>query len=345
MKPVKGPFLTTGDNQRAPMVDMVVALLPALGFACYFYGLRVLILAAVSVGGCVLFEFLYRWLLGKPRSIQDGSAAVTGLLLAFCMPAAAPYWLVLFGDFVAIVLVKQLFGGLGHNFLNPALAARVVLAASFPKLMNTWAAPMQHLPLSMAGADAVTAATPLAYLQNDTLPAAFTLRQMLLGLRPGALGESAALMLILGGVFLLMRRVIRPRVPLCYLGTVAVLAFLFPMGNDRLVWTAYQLLSGGLLLGAIFMATDYVTNPITPRGQVLFGVGCGVLTVLVRYYGSYPEGVCAAILVMNATCCMLDRVCMPRPFGFPKRKWRLRLEEWGRGLVRRLRPGGKEEQG
>ena len=320
------PYLTSAESFRAPMADVMIALLPVLAMSCYFFGLRALTLTLVSVATCVGAEFAYGRLFHRPFSIHDLSAAVTGMLLAFCLPVTAPYWAAVLGGVFAIVVVKQLFGGLGRNFMNPALAGRAFLCA-FPGVMSHWASPMQMVGL-LSGADAVTSATPLSYLDQGVIPSgAFTLRQLFLGQCGGSMGEVSALMILLGGVYLVLRKVISPRIPLCFLGTVAVLTWLFPRGNDPTAWMLYQLLSGGLMLGAVFMATDYVTSPVTRRGQMVYAVGCGVLTVIIRYFGSLPEGVGCAILVMNTGASLLDHLCRPRPFGAPGLRERLAREK------------------
>ncbi len=312
------PHIVNEDSVRGIMLDVIIAVIPALAVSVYFFGPRVLIMTAVSVAACVLFEFLYRKLLKKSTSIDDLSACVTGILLAMCLPVNAPYWLPIVGAFFAIVIVKQLFGGLGKNFLNPALAGRVFLF-SFPALMNSWAAAGTQFWTKLGSTvDTVTAATPMASLHQGILPD-LTLGQMLLGAHGGSMGEVPALMLILGGLYLILRKVISWRIPVIYIGTVAVLTFLFPLGgNGRLDWMLANLLCGGLLLGAIFMATDYVTSPVTIRGQVLYAVGCGLLTVFLRYFGTYPEGVSFSILVMNCFVYLFDKAGMPHRFGTPR---------------------------
>lgn len=311
------PHIFSGESVHGTMLDVMIALIPALGVSTYFFGPRVLLMAAVCMVGCTGFECLYRLLMKKTQCAGDLSACVTGLLLAMCLPVNAPYWMALVGCFFAIVVVKQLYGGLGKNFMNPALAGRVFLF-SFPALMNTWsAAGTDFWPDLVSAADAVTSATPMASLHQGLLPD-LTLREMLIGAHGGSMGEISAIALILGGLYLVLRRVISLRIPLWYLGTVAVLTFLFPLGgNDPLDWMLYNLLGGGLLLGAIFMATDYVTSPVTPRGQVLFAIGCGGLTVFLRYFGVYPEGVSFAILIMNAFVWLLDKAGMPHRYGTP----------------------------
>lgn len=306
------PQLRQPSTTRAMMLDVMVALTPALGMAIFFFGLRALSLTAVSVGSCVLFEALYRLLTRQRQSIGDLSACVTGLLLALSLPASTPYWVPVMGAAFGIIVVKQFYGGLGRNFMNPALAGRM-LAGTLPMLMTTWPQPMQKL--SLAAVDAVSAATPMSYLHEGSLPPQ-PLNIMFLGQRGGCMGEVSTFMLLLGLVYLLLRRVISARIPLAYLGTVAVIALLSsPEGISPPVWTAYQLMGGGLLMGAVFFATDPATSPVTPRGHIMFGVGCGLLTVLLRSSSSYPEGVGWAVLTMNCMVWLLDRLGLPRRFG------------------------------
>ena len=307
------PQIAQVSSISSTMLDVIVALLPALGMAVYLFGIRVLALTAVSVITCVVSEYVYRRLRKLPDSTQDLSACVTGLLLAMTLPVTAPYWAPVLGGVFAIVVVKQLYGGLGRNFMNPALAGRMLLT-TFPGIMTNWVDAFQH-PGLLSTADAVTSATPMSYLHNGQLPPQ-SVGQLLMGQHGGAMGSVAVMMLILGGLYLVARRVIQPRAPLAFLATVALLTFLFPQGDGgRVDWMLAQLFSGGLMLGAIFMASDYTTTPVTPRGQVLFGVGCGLLTVLLRYFGSYPDGVGWAILTMNCCVWLLDRTGMPRRFG------------------------------
>lgn len=323
------PHVTSGESTRGAMVDVMIALVPALAVSTYFFGPRVLIMTLVAMVSCVAFEFLYRLLMKKYVSIGDMSACVTGMLLAMCLPANAPYWMAVIGSFFAIVVVKQLYGGLGKNFMNPALAGRVFLF-SFPALMNSFVSAGTDFWSGLgSAADAVTSATPMASLHQGLIPD-LSLREMLLGSHGGSLGETPALMLILGGVYLVLRKVITLRIPLWYLGTVAVLTYLFPLGgNDPLEWMLYNLLGGGLLLGAIFMATDYATSPVTPGGQILYAVGCGGLTVFLRYFGVYPEGVSFAILIMNAFAWLFDKAGMPRRFGVPR--FQFKKKKGGKG--------------
>ena len=315
------------------MLDVLVALTPALCMGAVFYGIKVLVVTAISVGACMGFEWLYNKLTGKANTLRDLSACVTGLLLAMSLPATVPYWAPVLGGAFAIVVVKQFYGGLGKNFMNPALAGRMLLL-SFPGMMTTWVDALDHAPL-FGAVDAVSTATPMAYFHLGQLPPQ-DLPQMLLGQHAGAMGEVACFMLLLGGLYLLARRVISWRIPGCFLGTVAVLSFCFPraQGVARMDWMLYNLLGGGLLLGAIFMATDYTTSPVTPRGQMLYGVGCGCLTVALRCFGSYPDGVGFAILTMNCCVWLLDRIGLPRRFGVPPlTETRLWLRRQGRRLA------------
>ena len=311
------PHAHSGVTTQTVMRDVLLALIPALGAAVYFFGFRALALTAVSVAGCLFFEWLYRRLLKLDQTLWDLSAVVTGVLIAFVCPVTLPYWCILIGDFFAIIVVKQLFGGIGNNFVNPALAARAFLM-SWPLSMSTWVKPgFANAPGLFSTADAVTAATPLAAMHQGQLPNA-SLWDLLLGNVGGSMGETCAAALLLGGIYLLLRRVIRWQIPVSFLGTVALLSLLFPQGNDRLSWTLCQLLSGGLILGAVFMATDYVTSPMTKWGQLIFGCGCGLLTLAIRWFGGYPEGVSYAILIMNCCVPLLDKIGKPRPFGARK---------------------------
>jgi len=302
------------EDTRALMLDVIIALTPALILAVFFFGFRALTLTLVSVASCIAFEFLYRKFMKKSISVGDLSAVVTGILLAFNVPASAPYWMIVIGAGFAIIIVKQLYGGIGKNFMNPALAARVFLL-SWPALMTTWPKVFESIPLTGSVADVVTAATPLASIKAGALPD-YTIMELMLGQHGGSLGETSALVLLLGGLYLVLRKVISPRIPLCFIGTVAVLTFIFPRGGvSNLDWMICNVFSGGLILGAVFMATDYATSPVTKRGQIVFGIGCGLITVFIRYFGAYPEGVSFSILVMNACVWFFDRVFRPRRYG------------------------------
>ena len=314
------PHIRTGDDTRSIMLDVLIALVPALAVAAYMFGLRAIFNVVLSVLGCMFFEWLYRKALKKPDSTGDLSAAVTGVLLVFTLPVSIPWWIILIGDAFAIVLVKQLFGGIGKNFMNPALAARAFLF-SWPVAMTRWIAPLSYRTFfQLSTADAVTAATPLASMANGAIPTDITLLQAFVGSVGGSMGEISAFALLLGGIYLLIRKIISLRIPLAFLLTVAVLTFIFPRGNERFTWMLWQLCSGGVMLGAIFMATDYTTSPVNPKAQVIFGIGCGALTVFIRYFGSYVEGVSYAILIMNATVWLLDKAFPRKRFGEVKTK-------------------------
>ena len=318
------PHIRASHSTASIMRDVCIALAPALIFAVWLYGFRVLAVTLVSVAACVFFEWGYRRMMKKDCTAGDWSAVLTGLLLALVSPPTVPYWVVVLGALFAIVVVKQLYGGIGKNFLNPALAGRALMMTSWASIMTAWAKPHTWLNIASnytaeGALDGITAATPLAALKSGAIPG-HGLLNAFLGNIGGCIGEASALLLLAGGIYLVARKVISARIPLCFLGTVAVLSFLFPRGNDRLVWTAWQLCSGGVMLGAIFMATDYVTSPVTAWGQVVFGVGCGALTILIRYFGGFPEGVSYAILIMNVTVGLLDKVGLPRRFGAPKEK-------------------------
>ena len=301
------------------MRDVLIALIPALLGSIYFFGFRALLVTLVSAAACVFFE----WGFCKIRKLHcktyDLSAVVTGVLLAFVCPVTIPYWTIILGDFFAIVLVKMLFGGLGKNIVNPALAGRAFLF-SWPVIMSNWVkVGFDNAAGLLSTADAVTVATPMSAMHQGALPEESIL-DMFLGNIGGCIGETSALLLIIGFIYLLYRKVITARIPLAYIGTVAILAFLFPQGNDRIAWMAAQVFGGGLMLGAIFMATDYVTSPLTKLGQIVYGIGCGVITILIRYFGGYSEGVTYAILCMNACAVLLDKIGRPVKFGAPKKE-------------------------
>ena len=311
------PHYKTDENTRSIMLDVIIALLPTLAVSVYFYGWRSLILTVISVVTCVAAEFLYQKLMKKPVTIYDLSAVVTGILLAYNLSASVPYWLVVIGGAFAIIIVKQLYGGIGKNFMNPALAARVFLIASWPAYMTSWPAPFSGLSLANS-VDAVTAATPLTYLKNGVLPPVddISLFQLFIGQTGGCLGETSALLLLLGGLYLLVRRVITIRIPLAFIGTVAFVTYLSaPADISAVNWMLYHILSGGVMLGALFMATDYSTSPVSARGQWIFGIGCGLITVFIRYFGTYPEGVSFSILIMNACVWLIDKAGRRRRFG------------------------------
>lgn len=298
---IRGDFKTS-----RLMLDVVVALLPALAVGTWVLGFRALAVTAVSMVSAVGAEWLYCKVTGKQNTLRDCSALVTGMLLALTLPASVPYGIVVLGSVFAIVFAKCMCGGLGQNILNPALAARAFLMLLFPAALTHYEA-----------VDGVSTATPLHRMVMPALPEN-SLMDMVLGRIPGSIGELSALALLLGGVFLVARKVISPKIPLAYLGSVAVLTLIFSRTGNPVSWMLYSLLGGGVMLGAIFMATDYATSPVTPMGQILYGIGCGVLTVFFRYYGLFPEGVTYAILLMNLATWGIDRITAPRRFGVKK---------------------------
>ena len=317
------PHIRSNETTRSIMLDVIIAMLPALAFAIFNFGLRALTLTAVSVVACIFWEWLYRKLMKKPQSIGDLSCVVTGMLLAFVCPVHMPYWMIIIGDFFAIVVVKQLFGGIGKNFLNPALAGRAVLLASYAGTMTSWVDPAAgKAAIIGSNADVVTTATPLAIMKTGDfaeLMATYGVDKMFIGQIPGSLGEVSAVALLIGGAYLIWRKVINWQTPVAYIATVAVLTFLFPKGSaSGLEWMLYSIFGGGLFLGAFFMATDYATSPVTKKGQLIFGIGCGLFTVLIRYFGSYNEGVCYSIMVMNLFVPLIDKYTKPVRFGVVK---------------------------
>ena len=324
------PHIASPIDTRNLMRDVLIALVPAMVFGVVFFGPRALVATIVSVIACEFFEWAYRKIMKKSTVNGDLSAAVTGVLLAFVCAPTLPYWMLIIGDFFAIVVVKQLFGGLGKNFLNPALAGRAFLMLCYPVAMSaTWVVPgigadawtsIIGNTTTMSGADVVTGATPLSvdFMHSGLLPDV-DLVQAFVGQVGGCIGEISALALLAGGLYLIARGVIRARIPVAYIATVAVLTFIFPMGgNDRLTWMVYQLFTGGLFLGAFFMATDYVTSPVTKKGEIIYGIGCGLLTVFIRYFGGYPEGVSYSILIMNCCVWLIDKVGKPNRYGVTK---------------------------
>ena len=316
------PHIRGSETTRSIMLDVIIAMLPALAFAIFNFGLRALTLTAVSVVGCIFWEWLYRKLMKKPQSIGDLRCVVTGMLLAFVCPVQMPYWMILIGDFFAIIVVKQLFGGIGKNFLNPALAGRAVLLASYAGTMTSWVDPAAgKAPIIGSVADVVTTATPLAVMKTGDFAAltdTYNVGNMFIGQIPGSLGEVSALALLIGGAYLIWRKVINWQTPVSYIATVAVLTFLFPKQGSGLEWMLYSVFGGGLFLGAFFMATDYATSPFTNKGRLIFGICCGLFTVLIRYFGSYNEGVCYSIMVMNCCTALIDKYTKPTRFGVVK---------------------------
>ncbi|MGI6326960.1 MAG: RnfABCDGE type electron transport complex subunit D [Saccharofermentanales bacterium] len=298
------PHIRDPVTTRRLMLDVVIALCPALIASIVYFGYRAAVVVAVAVGSAVLFEFISRRIMKRPQTIGDFSAVITGMLVAFNMPATVPIYLPVIGSLIAIVVVKQMFGGLGQNFVNPALAARIILTISFPAAMTLFVA-----PATAPGTDLVSSATPLAMLRNQFVPLPDYLDLFLGRGKAGCIGEVCILALLTGAVYLLIRRVITAWIPLFYLATVAIMVAIG--GQDPL----YHLLSGGLILGAFFMATDYVTSPLTNKGKIIYGLGCGLLTGLIRLFGGMVEGVSFSILLMNILVPHLDRWTRPVQFG------------------------------
>ena len=300
------PHIRGDFKSSRSMLDVMLALVPAMVVGIWMHGFRSLIVTLVSISSCVFLEWMYSVVTKTRNTVIDGSALVTGMLLAMTLPATVPYWLVIVGAAFAIIFVKALCGGLGQNIFNPALSARGFMMLIAPAYM-----------VRFEGVDGVTAATPLHHMVMPALPEESIL-DMFIGNCPGSIGEISALALLAGGAYLVYRKVISPRIPLAYLGSVAVLTLVFHRTDASVDWMLYSLFSGGLMLGAIFMATDYATSPVTAKGQVIYGIGCGILTVIFRYFGLFPEGVTYAILIMNAFVWVLDRYTAPRRFGVKK---------------------------
>ncbi len=301
------PHLRNGENVSTIMRDVVIALLPATIGSIYFFRMGAITVILSAVIGAVAAEALMQKMMGKKITVNDWSAVVTGLLLAFNIPPYAPWWLPLVGSFFAIIIVKQLFGGIGHNFMNPALAARAMLLASWPVEMTAWKAP---------GADVVSTATPLGVLMEQGKDAALSgvsLKDLMLGNIGGCVGETSAILLIIGGIYLLYRGVITYVIPAYYIGTVAVLTLL--IGGFDINYMLFHLFSGGLMIGAIYMATDYASSPVTHKGQIIYAVGAGILLTVIRVWGGYPEGCSYSILLMNVAAPLIDRYTAPRVFG------------------------------
>lgn len=294
------PHIKRPDTTRGIMSDVVIALAPAATYGCILFGLRALAVLITCVGVAVLSEFLWNKALKKPNTIKDMSAVVTGLLLGMNLPPTLPLWQAAIGSVAAIIVVKQMFGGLGHNFANPAIAARIMLLVSFPATMTRFTEPVS---------DAVTSATPLAGTAG-----ALSFKTLFFGMHAGSIGETSAFLLIVGGLYLVIRRVITPVIPVCFIGTVALLSLI--TGENVML----SVFGGGLILGAVFMATDYTTSPTTPLGKAVFAVGCGIITFVIRKFGALPEGVSYSILLMNILVPHINRFTLSKPFGFEKVK-------------------------
>ena len=310
------PHVRDKITTQSIMIDVIIALCPAALMGIYYFGFDALLTISLSIASCVFFEYLFKKIRNKPMSIKDCSAIVTGLLLAMNLPASKSLLLPIVGSAFGIIFVKQIFGGLGYNFLNPALGARVFLLLSYPTAMVNFTVPQRNF-LGL-GVDAVSSATPLAVLKTGVAPLPSDYINTLIGYHGGTLGEVCAAALILGGIYLLLKRIITWRIPVSFLGTVFILTFIFGRGANA--YPVYEILTGGVLLGALFMATDYTTSPVTPIGQIIMGIGCGVITALIRIFGSYPEGVSFAILFMNLATPLIDKFTPPRVMGKPRQK-------------------------
>lgn len=301
LKAGSSPHIRNVDTTRGIMSDVIIALLPSAIYGCMLFGFSAFAVLATTVITAVVAEALWNLLLRKKQTVGDLSAVVTGLLLGMNLSSQTPLWIAAIGSIVAIIIVKQAFGGLGFNFANPAMTARIVLLVSFPSQISTYISPMEWLSGSV---DAVTTATPLA---RETV---YTAKQLFFGMHAGAIGETSAFLIIIGGLYLVLRRVIKPIIPLSFIGTVAIASLIF---GDNI---SLSILGGGLMLGAVFMATDYVTTPTTNIGKLIFGIGCGVITFVIRHFGSLPEGASYAILIMNILTPHINRLTLSKPFGF-----------------------------
>lgn len=306
------PHVRSKESIQSIMRDVIIALVPATAAGIYYFGINALILVIAAIASAVAFEAICQKVMKKPVTVSDLSAVVTGLLLAMNLPAAAPVWVAIVGSAFAIIFGKQLFGGLGQNFINPALAGRAFLLASYPTEMTTWS-----VPNGLEVADAATYATPLAQLKAGHLDA--SLGELILGQCGGTIGETCAIALIIGGVYLLYKHVISWKIPVIYIATVAILFGV--IGRHGMRMPLQEIMAGGVMLGGIFMATDYASSPVTPKGQIIFAVGAGLITYLIRTFGGYPEGVSYSILIMNCCVPLIERFTEPTIFGaLPKTK-------------------------
>mgnify|MGYP003290402120 CR=1 FL=1 len=303
------PHIRGKRNTQNIMLDVILALIPTLLVGVVRFGMNALVVTLVSVVAAVAAEWICGMIVYRKNTVKDLSSVVTGLLLALTLPATVPYWAVTLGSAFAIIVVKGLCGGLGKNIFNPALGARAFLMLVCPVYLVRYVAP--------GAVDGVTSATPLHHMVMPALPEE-SIADMFLGNIGGCIGEVCTAALLAGGIYLIWKRVISVRIPAAYLGTVAVLTLVFAKGDNAFAWMLYSLLGGGVVLGAFFMATDYATSPVTPKGQIIYGIGCGIFTVIFRYFGLFPEGVTYAILLMNACAWAIDRYMAPRRFGTKK---------------------------
>ena len=307
------PHVKMKDRISSIMLNVIIALIPAMIAGVYYFGLSALLVILTSVASCVLSEYVYECITKKTKTVKDLSAVVTGVLLALTLPPKTPLWMVVIGGAFAIIIVKQLYGGLGKNFMNPALAARCFMIAAWAGVMTTYTTPMT---------DAVTSATPLGILKGTSEGMLPGMLDALLGNKAGCIGETSGIALIIGFLYLLFTKVIDWKIPVSYIGSFAILMYLFgtnQTGESQMYFTVMHVLTGGLLLGAFFMATDYVTTPNTGLGMIIFGIGCGILTYVIRVFGGYPEGVSFAILLMNIATPIIERFTIPRAFGEVKK--------------------------
>ena len=308
------PHLVTNMDTTRIMLMVLIGLAPSFLVSIYVFGMRVIALTAVCIIASMFFEWAWNKLMHKTQTVGDLSAAVTGTLIAFNVPSGLPFWIAIVGCFVAIIVVKQLYGGMGKNIVNPAITARIVLFISFATEMTTW-------PLPRMAADATSTATPLGVLAEGgaELPSNM---QMFLGFIGGSMGEVSAIALLLGGLFLIWKKIISPIIPCCFIGTVFVFALIYYGATgegEALQMAIFHVLAGGVMLGAFFMATDYVTSPLLPMGKVIFGIGCGLLTMIIRLWGQYPEGVSFSILIMNCLTPLIENFCQKRLYGGAKK--------------------------
>lgn len=308
------PHLVTNMDTTRIMLMVLIGLAPSFLVSIYVFGMRVIALTAVCIAASMFFEWAWNKLMHKTQTVGDLSAAVTGTLIAFNVPSGLPFWIAILGCFVAIIVVKQLYGGMGKNIVNPAITARIVLFISFATEMTTW-------PLPKMAADATSTATPLGVLSEGgaELPSNM---QMFLGFIGGSMGEVSAIALLLGGLFLIWKKIISPIIPCCFIGTVFVFALIYYGATgegEALQMAIFHVLAGGVMLGAFFMATDYVTSPLLPMGKVIFGIGCGLITMVIRLWGQYPEGVSFSILIMNCLTPLIENFCQKRLYGGAKK--------------------------
>ena len=309
------PHLVTALDTQKTMLIVMACLLPSLVVSTVVFGFRVILLTAVSIAACMFFEWGWNALLKRRQTVSDMSAALTGMLIAFNVPSGLPIWTLLIGDFAAIIVVKQLFGGIGKNLVNPAITARIILFISFATEMTTWPAPKY-------AADATSTATPLGVLAEGSASDLPSNMQMFLGTIGGSLGEVSAIALLVGGLFLIWKKIISPIIPCCFIGTVFVFALIYyaAIGDpNALNMAVFHILAGGVMLGAFFMATDYVTSPLLPQGKVVFGIGCGLMTMIIRIWGQYPEGVSFSILLMNCLTPLINDFFQKRMYGGKKK--------------------------